>query len=218
MRSPLLAATALIACFAIPAQALDLGGKDRAGDNRKGKAGISVSVDRNGVGARIGETGARVSISNRAGINSDDAVLGTNDRVSNRARSTPLDGIHGRLESLSDRELVELCLEIEDPTYCSEGDKSKAELVHVIGLGLNKLSEKELAVLCGSLEGCEGYPSPDTGQSGPVPGAGIKESDVTRQLDSDERAALGRRCLDILKRPQRHDADLLDLCVLMRRI
>ena len=218
MRSPLLAATALIACFALPAQALDLGGKDRAGGNNgKGKAGIGVSIDRNGVSASIGETEARVGLGNQTGIETDAAVLGNNDGVLNGGLSTPLDAIDGRLDTLSDRDLADLCLEIGDPTSCSDRDKSKTELLHVIGTGLNRLSEQDLSALCSDL-GCESYQPPLPGQSGPAPGAGIKESDVASQLDSDERDALSRRCLDILKRPGKHDSELLNLCVLMQRI
>jgi hypothetical protein len=221
MRSPLLAATALIACFALPAQALDLGGRDRAGGGSNGsaKAGVGVSIDRNGVGASIGKTDARVSLGNQDGIQPDAAVLGRNDGLSNGGRSTPVDAIHARLEALSDRELVELCLEIEGPSDCADGDQS-TELLHVIELGLNKLSEKELNALCSELDGkgCESHEPPVPGPSGPVPGIGTKESDVTRQLDSDERAALDRRCVGVLKRPRQYDPELLNLCILMRRI
>jgi hypothetical protein len=218
MRSPLLAATALIACFAFPAQALDLGGKDRAGGNNgKGKAGIGLSIDRNGVSASIGQTEARVGLGNQTGIDTDAAAPGDDDGVSNGGRSTPLDAIHGRLDALSDRDLVDLCLAIEDPTACSEGDKSKTELLRVIGPGLNRLSEQDLTALCSEL-GCESYEPSLPGQGGPAPGAGIKESDVTSQLNSDERDALSRRCLDILKQPGQYDTELLNLCVLMQRI
>jgi hypothetical protein len=221
MRSLVFAATAMIACFVLPAQALDLGGKGRGGsDKSKGKSDIGVSIDRNGIRVGLGKTKAQTAFGNPGDISPDATAVGRGDGNSSGGRSTPVDAIHERLDALSGRDLVELCAQFETPAYCSDGDKSETEIRHVIGLGLNKRSEGDLRALCNDLsgKGCGNDRPPVQGVSAPVPGVGIKESDVTGQFDSDERAALGRRCAGILKRPGQYDSELLDLCVLMQRI
>jgi hypothetical protein len=198
-----------------PAMALDLGGK---------KSGVSVSADRDGVSARVGSTKAKVGVGGDsladvdvkgpADTNVKATILGPTGVAKATATSDLLYGINAKINVLSEKQLVRVCLDVGGGDACNTG--SRSELLKLIQARLDVLGPSSLANLCLSVggTGCGGGSGGggDGGGGGGAGGGGLSD------LSDREVMALQNRCEDIVDQPRRYDRRLIRLCELIEEL
>jgi hypothetical protein len=139
-------------------------------------------------------------------------VLGSTGVVDAKVRTRLLTSINAKLYVLSHRNLLKLCLNIGGGDACKGG--SKSELIGLIQARLEALSPNTLASVCVSVggTGCGGAGNRSSGGPGNV--GGIDLSD----LSDSEIEELQTRCVDVVRKPNRYDAQLLKLCRILAKL
>jgi hypothetical protein len=207
--------------------AVDVDAKVGDSITAKAKVGGGSAVDAD---VKIGNATAKATI------------LGPNGAANASLTSDALDGINARLEVLSTETLATICADVGGGAGCSSGDRS--ELLGLIQGELTALTGEQLASLCLSVggSGCgggagepEGPGSPPGGTGAPGggvdvpigpggpgaggPGAGGPGAGGLRNgLSEGERARLVNRCSDIMLKPYKYDAELIQLCRMLAQM
>ena len=202
-----------------------LGGVGNAVGNTVGAVGNTV----NGVTGNVANTTTQLGALNTRGVLSADA------------KSDILNGIMAKARVLSSKELARLCLATGGGDKgCGSGNRPR--ILGIIDARLEVLSNKRLVSVCVTVgAGCGGssiarvgaqpivevgeIPGgniPQPGQTIPeneVPGAGVPNATdrVVADLSDREVVAYKKRCVSVLKSPQKYEDDIVSICRLIKR-
>jgi hypothetical protein len=219
-------ASAAIILFAssMPLHAEGLGG---LGDIVGGAlGGVGNTVD--GVGNTVnGVTGNVANTTTKLG------ALDARGALSADAKSDILNGVMAKARVLSPKELARLCLATGGgDAGCGSGNKPR--ILGLIDARLDVLSDKRLISVCASVgAGCGGSsPIASVGSIPVVSAIGAQDAPVGSVPDNSsqnganqivagmsdrEVVAYKKRCVNVLRSPQRYESDIISLCRLIKR-
>jgi len=199
-----------------------LGGAGNTVGNAVGGVGDTV----NGVTGNVANTTTKLGALNARGALSADA------------KSDVLNGVKAKARVLSPEELARLCLATGGGDKgCGSGNRPR--ILGLIDARLAVLSDKRLVSVCASVgAGCGG--SSSIASAGPIPGAGaigaenvpldsvpsgsVPDSSlpnganqIVANMSDREVVTYKKRCVNVLRSPQRYESDIVSLCRLLKR-
>lgn len=221
------------AASSMPLQAEGLGGLGKAVGGTLGGLGNAVGNTGGAVGNAVnGVTGKVANTTTKLG------TLKARGALSADARSDILNGVRAKARVLSPEELARLCLAAGGGDGgCGSGNKPR--ILGLIDARLAVLSDKRLIGLCASAgAGCGGPSSiakpgsipmagatgAENAPAGPVPSSGMADNSlpnganrmVSGMSDRDV-VTYKKRCINVLRSPQRYESDIVSLCRLIKR-
>jgi hypothetical protein len=194
----------------------------------------------NAVGNTVGGVGDTVNgvTGNVANTTTKLGALDARGALSADAKSDILNGVMAKARVLSPEELARLCLATGGGDKgCGSGNKPR--ILGLIDARLDVLSDERLVSVCASVgAGCGGSSSIARVGSIPVAGAiGAQDAPVGSVLSSNvpdtssqnganqivaglsnrEVVTYKKRCVNVLRSPQRYESDIVSLCRLIKR-
>lgn len=210
----LASAALLLSAAFMPAQAAELSDAVGGVGNAVGDAGGGVT----GVGGTVnGVTGPVSDAVN--GVTGDSVQttsnVGSNGEFSLETRSRMADGISAKAQTLSPNRLAQLCVSAGGDEGCGSGARS--QILGIIDNRLAVIGDEQLAGLCLSTgaNGCGGDGVP--GSSVPDSGAPNGANQILAGMSDREVVAYKKRCVNVLRSPQRYESDIVSLCRLIKR-
>ena len=186
-----------------------------------GGGGLSGAVGR--VGDAVG--GLTGGLSNTAksatsGINAPTTKLGTvslnpDDQLGANANSQLINGINAQARLLNPDQLANLCMAAGGgDSGCGSG--STTEVRATLNANLQNLSNSQLLSLCAGV-GCSTSSASNPIGSNPIGGGGLGGANGLGGMSRGEVVAYKKRCVNVLRSPQRYESDIVSLCRLIKR-
>ena len=197
------------------------GGSNTGGSNTGGALG--------GLGNTVGGLtgGLRNTVKGvTSGIKVPTTKLGTvslnsDDKLGADVNSQLISGIKAQARLLNPDQLANLCMAAGGgDSGCGSG--STTQVRATLNANLSNLSSGQLLSLCAGVGGgCGGSSAsiPDDGGigGGPVRGGGNNGNGGLGGMSRGEVVAYKKRCVSVLRSPQRYESDIVSLCRLIKR-
>jgi hypothetical protein len=193
-----------------------------------GGGGSGIGGALGGVGNTVGGlTGGLGNTAKSAtnGINAPTTKFGTvslnpDDQVGANANSQLINGINAKARALNPDQLASLCMAAGGgDSGCGSG--STTEVRATLNANLQNLSSGQLASLCAGV-GCSTSSAANPigsnpSGSNPSGSRGLGGANGLGGMSRGEVVAYKKRCMSVLRSPQRYESDIVSLCRLIKR-